>query len=59
MINNSVNINRRLVLSAKHLSSFQNEQNENSESNEICDIDNLEKENYFNDDNSNYILGYN
>jgi len=59
MIYNSVNINRRLVLSAKHLSSFQNEQNENSESNEIGDIDNLETENYFNDDNSNYILGYN
>jgi hypothetical protein len=59
MINNSVNLNRRLVLSAKHLSSFQNDQKENRESNDIGDIDNLETESYFNDDNSNYILGYN
>ena len=57
MINNRITQSRRLILSANNIHSFQQEQKEvldNSNKNE-----NIEIELSLNEDNENYVLGYN
>jgi hypothetical protein len=59
MINNTVTPNSRLILSEKSLYSSQLNRNENIDRYNSLDNESLDMANTFNEDNENYILGYN